>query len=70
MREPELPEEITGKELDRQVWTQLRTLSKENAQGVARHLVAAAQFLDDDPDLALEHAEHAAKRAGRVPRCA
>ncbi|WP_347813731.1 hypothetical protein [Allobranchiibius sp. GilTou38] len=67
MREPELPEEITGKELDRQVWTQLRTLSKENAQGVARHLVAAAQFLDDDPDLALEHAEHAAKRAGRVP---
>ncbi|MBO1754247.1 hypothetical protein J4030_03890 [Allobranchiibius sp. CTAmp26] len=58
---------MTGKELDRQVWTQLRTLSKENAQGVARHLVAAAHFLDEDPDLALEHAEHAAKRAGRVP---
>lgn len=66
IREPELPEGITGKELDRQVWTQLRTLSKDNAQGVARHLVAAAQALDDDVDLALEHAEHAAKRAGRV----
>ena len=29
--------------------------------------MAAAQFLDEDEDLALEHAEHAAKRAGRVP---
>ena len=57
---------MTGKELDRSVWTELRTLSKENAQGVARHLVAAAQALSDDEDLALEHAEHAAKRAGRV----
>ena len=65
-REPELPEDITGKELDRAVWTQLRTLSKENAEGVARHLVAAATFLEDDPDRALEHAEHAARRAGRV----
>lgn len=67
IREPELPDEITGKELDRQVWTQLRTLSKDNALGVARHLVMTAEVLDDDVDLALEHAEHAAKRAGRVP---
>lgn len=66
IREPELPDDVTGKELDRSVWTELRTLSKENAQGVARHLVAAAQALEDDEDLALEHAEHAAKRAGRV----
>lgn len=66
IREPELPDDVTGKELDRSVWTELRTLSKENAQGVARHLVAAAQALSDDEDLALEHAEHAAKRAGRV----
>lgn len=66
IREPELPDNVTGKELDRSVWTELRTLSKENAQGVARHLVAAAQALEYDEDLALEHAEHAAKRAGRV----
>ncbi|WP_186526209.1 tetratricopeptide repeat protein [Leekyejoonella antrihumi] len=66
-REPELPDEITGKELDRAVWTQLRTLTKENADGVARHLVAVATYLEDDPDRALEHAEHAARRAGRVP---
>lgn len=61
-----MPEQITGRELDRAVWTQLRTLSKENAEGVARHLVASAMFLEEDPDTALEHAEHAARRAGRV----
>lgn len=67
MHEPALPEDITGKELDRSVWVQLRTLTKDNAEGVARHLVAAASFLEVDPDLALDHAEHAARRAGRVP---
>ncbi|WP_446667073.1 tetratricopeptide repeat protein [Flexivirga sp. B27] len=44
----------------------MRTLTKENAQGVAKHLVAAATLLEEDPDLALAHAEHAARRAGRV----
>lgn len=61
-----LPEDITGKELDRSVWRELRTLTKENAEGVAKHLVAAAIMLEEDPDLALAHAEHAARRAGRV----
>lgn len=65
--EPELPEEITGRELDKDVRQQLRTLSKENAEGVARHLVAAAEFLDVDEERALEHAQHAVSRAGRVP---
>lgn len=65
--EPELPEDVTGHELDRDVWTQLRTLSKENADGVAKHLVASAVALEEDPDRALAHATHAAGRAGRVP---
>ena len=30
---------MTGQELDRSVHHQLRTLTKENAEGVARHLV-------------------------------
>lgn len=61
-----MPEDITGKELDRAVWRELRTLTKENAEGVAKHLVAAATLLEEDPELALAHAEHAARRAGRV----
>ncbi|WP_018155654.1 tetratricopeptide repeat protein [Demetria terragena] len=65
-REPVIPEDITGQELDRSVWREMRTLSKENAEGVAQHLVATVSFLDDDPDRALEHAQTAARRAGRV----
>jgi tetratricopeptide (TPR) repeat protein len=59
---------VTGKELDRSVHQQLRTLSKENADGVARHLVMVAVFLEaDELDAALAHAETAVRRAGRVP---
>ncbi|NYG08252.1 tetratricopeptide (TPR) repeat protein [Phycicoccus badiiscoriae] len=47
---------------------QLRTLSKENAEGVAQHLVMAAALLEvDDLESAEAHAETAVRRAGRVP---
>jgi tetratricopeptide (TPR) repeat protein len=58
---------VTGHELDRGVKNQLRTLSKENAEGVAQHLVMVAELLDVDLEGALAHAETAARRAGRVP---
>jgi tetratricopeptide (TPR) repeat protein len=65
--EPAIAEGVTGKELDRSVWTQLRTLSKENAEGVAQHLVMAGLLLDTELDAAQAHAETAVRRAGRVP---
>ena len=65
--EPAIADGITGKELDRSVWAQLRTLSKENALGVAQHLVMVAALLDDDIAGAEAHAETAVRRAGRVP---
>ncbi|WP_323101685.1 tetratricopeptide repeat protein [Intrasporangium sp. YIM S08009] len=58
---------MTGFELDRGVKNQLRTLSKENAEGVAQHLVMVAELLDVDVEAALAHAETAVRRAGRVP---
>lgn len=65
--EPPLPDEVTGSELDRSVHQQLRTLTKENAEGVARHLVMVGVTLAaDDLDLALAHAQTAVRRAGRV----
>ncbi|MEO3938686.1 hypothetical protein V3N99_18315 [Dermatophilaceae bacterium Soc4.6] len=67
MPEPRIEEGVTGKELDRSVWTQLRTLSKENAEGVAQHLVMAALLMDEDIEAAKAHAETAVRRAGRVP---
>jgi hypothetical protein len=66
--EPRIPDEVTGKELDRAVHQQLRTLSKENAEGVAQHLVMVAATLEaDNLEAALAHAETAVRRAGRVP---
>ena len=49
------------------MWTQLRTLSKENAEGVAQHLVMVSLLLDEDLPAAQAHAETAVRRAGRVP---
>ena len=63
---PDLPEDITGKELDRNVLAQLRGLPEKLAARVARHLVAAGQLLDTDPELAYQHALAARARASRV----
>lgn len=52
--------------LDRQVRASLRTLSKPNAEAVARHLVMAGRLQHDDPELAYQHAQAAVRRAGRV----
>lgn len=53
--------------MDRAVWQELRTLSKDNAAGVAEHLVAAGLAMSEgDLDRALEHAQTATRRAGRV----
>jgi hypothetical protein len=52
--------------LDPAARARLRTLSKDNAAVVARHLVAAGLAMDDDPELAYRHARAALRRAGRV----
>lgn len=65
--EPAIDSDITGKELDRGIWTQLRTLSQENAEGVAGHLVMVARLMEENIVAAEAHAETAVRRAGRVP---
>ncbi|WP_344304490.1 primosomal protein, partial [Agromyces salentinus] len=64
--DPFIPETIDARDLDKGARAELKTLSKENADWVARHLVAASMYLDDDPELAHEHAQSAGRRAGRV----
>jgi tetratricopeptide (TPR) repeat protein len=44
----------------------LMTLSKDNAEVVARHLVMAGRLLESAPELAHAHAAAAAQRAGRI----
>lgn len=46
---------------------ELRGLPKELAKVVTAHLVAAQEWLEDDPALALRHAQAARRRAARLP---
>jgi tetratricopeptide (TPR) repeat protein len=64
--DPEIPDDVQAKDLDRVARAQLKTLSKENADEVARHLAMAARLIDEDPQLAHRHATSAARRAGRI----
>lgn len=63
---PEIPEEITPRDLHGAARNELKTLSKENADEVARHLAMVARLIDEDPALAHEHALAASRRAGRI----
>lgn len=63
---PEIPDEVTPRDLDPGARNQLKTLTKENADEVARHLAMAARLIDHDPALAHEHALAASRRAGRI----
>lgn len=64
--DPEIPEEITPADLPTSARNELKTLSKENAEQVARHLAMAAKLIEEDPPLAHQHALAASRRAGRI----
>ena len=63
---PPIPEEITGKELDRSITSQLKGLPEKLAARVARHLAAAGMLIDEDPKTAYEHTLAARARAARI----
>ncbi len=63
---PPLSDHITGEELDRDVAQQLRGLPEKLANRVARHLVAAGELIDTEPEVAFQHALAARARAGRL----
>jgi tetratricopeptide (TPR) repeat protein len=63
---PPIPEEITGRELDRSVSGQLKGLPDKLALRVARHLAAAGVLIDSDPETAYRHTLAARARASRL----
>lgn len=63
---PAIPSSIEAKQLAPDVRAELLTLDKSTADTVARHLVAAGELLDDDPEAALAHAQAARQRSGRI----
>jgi hypothetical protein len=64
--DPPIPDEVEAKQLDKVARGELRTLSKDNADWVARHLVMAGLLIDEDPASAHQHALAAGRRAGRI----
>lgn len=63
---PDIDEDVTGREIDKPTRRQLEALEPRNAERVAQHLVMAARYLEVDPEFALEHANAAVRKAGRI----
>ena len=63
---PELPEDVVAGDLDKMVLRGLSSLPDRLADRVARHLVMAGRLIDDDPEVAYQHAMAARARATRV----
>jgi tetratricopeptide (TPR) repeat protein len=61
-----LPDDVEPQMLDKETRTELRSLAKDTADLVARHLVMAGRLVDEDPAAALTHARAARAMAGRV----
>jgi tetratricopeptide (TPR) repeat protein len=63
---PSIPADIEAKQLSPEIRGELTTLDRSTADVVARHLVAAGELLDEDPEAALAHARAARARSGRI----
>ncbi|HEV7167017.1 MAG TPA: hypothetical protein VGN49_03515, partial [Micrococcaceae bacterium] len=65
-RSPQIDEDVTGSELDKVTRAQLRTLEPKSGEWVSKHLVMAGRLLDEDAELAFQHALAASRRGGRL----
>lgn len=64
---PPVPEGFDPRALSFGVRAELRGLSKDRADRVAEHIWAAGQLVDEDPQLAYQHADTARQLAPRLP---
>ncbi|WP_245636031.1 tetratricopeptide repeat protein [Herbiconiux solani] len=64
--DPLIPDDVTPRDLDKIARNELKTLNKENADEVARHLVMAGRLIEENPEQAHQHAVSASRRAGRI----
>lgn len=65
--DPIIPEDVTPKDLHPSARNELKTLQPEVQELVARHLAMVVALIDEDPELAHQHAISASRRAGRIP---
>ena len=62
-----LPDEVDPRDLHPSARNELKTLQADVQERVSRHLAMVAFLIDDDPELAHQHALSASRRAGRIP---
>lgn len=63
---PAIPPGVDAKQLAPEIRGELSTLDRATAEAVARHLVAAGELMDEDPEAALNHARAARARSSRI----
>ncbi|WP_082975134.1 tetratricopeptide repeat protein [Mycobacterium sp. 1245805.9] len=63
---PPIPPGVEAKQLAPEIRGELSTLDRATADAVARHLVAAGELIDEDPEAALKHARAARARSSRI----
>ncbi|MGE2817150.1 tetratricopeptide repeat protein [Mycobacterium heidelbergense] len=63
---PPIPPGVDARQLAPEIRRELSTLDRATADAVARHLVAAGELLDEDPEAALRHARAARSRSSRI----
>jgi tetratricopeptide (TPR) repeat protein len=63
---PPIPSGVDARQLAPEIRRELSTLDRATADAVARHLVAAGELLDEDPEAALSHARAARARSSRI----
>ncbi len=64
--EPKMPKGIEWKMLTSDDRERLRGLSKEHAENIGLHILAAYTLEESNPELALEHAKWVARQASRI----
>ena len=64
--EPKMPKGLEYSMLSKESRERLRGLSKEHSENIGLHILAAYALEEEDPKLALEHAQWAAKQASRI----
>lgn len=66
-RDPIIPDDVQANDLHPAARNELKTLQPDVQERVAKHLAMVALLIDDDPELAHQHALSASRRAGRIP---
>lgn len=65
--EPQLEDNLDLRTLPFPIRAELRGLTATMAETVGGHLLMAGQLMDEDPELAYQHADSAKRRAARLP---